>query len=324
MGECVEMKKNICFSIPCYNEEENVEPLVSEIIKIFQQPQLQKYNCSIEFIDNHSTDHTRQKLRNLCEKYPENVKVIFNARNFGGVSNYYGLLQTRGECSIVLPCDFQVPLAIIPELISKWEAGAKIVCAVKESSNENHAMWGIRKLYYKLVKQFSNVEQIEHFTGSGLYDKSFITWLNALADPMPSLRGLVVEYGCGIEKIYYKEQKRRTGKSKQTFLSLFNVAIKNLVTYSQLLPHMATFVGFALSIFSVIVGVIYLILKLLYWNEFSGGIAPILFGVFFLGGIQLAFLGIIGEYLMLINQRLLNRPLVIEEERLNYSKNEEE
>lgn len=318
------MKKTICFSIPCYNEEENVEPLVEEILKIFKRAELQKYKCSIEFIDNHSTDNTRYKLRMLCDKYSENVKVIFNARNFGGVSNYYGLLQTKGDCSIVLPCDFQVPLSIIPDMINRWENGARIVCAVKRSSNENQAMWGVRKFYYKLVKQFSEVEQIEHFTGAGLYDKRFVSWLNTLEDPLPSLRGLVVEYGCRIEKLYYEEQKRRTGKSKQTFLSLFNVAIKNLITYSQLLPHMATFVGFAFSIFSVLIGVIYFVLKLLYWNDFSGGIAPILFGVFFLGGIQLAFLGIIGEYLMLINQRLLKRPLVIEEERLNFSENEEE
>lgn len=310
--------KKICFSIPCYNEVENVVPMVEEILKIFSREDLKIYTPSIEFIDNKSNDGTRAKLRELCAKYPNNVKAILNARNFGGVSNYYGILQTKGDCTIVLPCDFQIPLEIIPDLIKKWENGAKVVCAVKKNSKENKAMWQVRNVYYWLIKKFSVLPQIEHFTGAGLYDKSFVEWLNSLDDPLPSLRGMVVEYGCNIESVQYLEEKRRSGRSKHTFISLFDVAIKNMISYTQLLPHLATFLGLILSIFSVIIGIVYLILKLIYWETFSIGVAPILFGVFFIGGIQLAFLGLFGEYLMIINQRLLKRPLVIEEERINF------
>ena len=315
--------KKICFSIPCYNEAENIIPLTEELISLFQQNELKKYELSIEYIDNKSTDGTREKLYFLCEKYPQYVKAILNARNFGGVSNYYGILQTQGDCTIVIPCDFQVPLSIIPNLIHEWEVGAKVVCAVKEKSKENPIMWSIRKLYYRLVRNFSSIQQIDHFTGAGLYDRDFIEWLRKLNDPIPSLRGMVVEYGYNIAKVTYIEQRRKSGKSKQTFLSLFNVATKNMITYTQLLPHLATFIGLFLSVISVIIGVIYFILKLIFWNEFSSGIVPILIGVFLIGGIQLAFLGFFGEYLMLINQRLLNRPLVIEEKRLNFSKGNE-
>ena len=313
------MSKIISFSIPCYNESENIIPLTEELIHMFSVGKLKDYCCSIEFIDNKSTDGTREKLKYLCDKYPQHVKAIFNARNFGGVSNFYGLLQTKGDCTIVIPCDFQVPLSIIPELISKWNAGAKIVCAVKKKSKENFFMWQIRKIYYSLIKKFSSIQQIEHFTGAGLYDRSFIQWLRILNDPLPSLRGMVVEYGCKIEQVTYTEEKRKSGKSKHNFISLFDVAIKNVISYTHLLPHLATFLGMTLSVLSVIVGIFYLILKLIYWNDFSSGIAPSLFGIFFIGGIQLAFLGFFGEYLMVINQRLLNRPLVIEEERLNFN-----
>lgn len=313
------MNKIISFSIPCYNENENIIPLTEELIRMFSVGELKNYCCSIEFIDNKSTDGTRKKLKYLCNKYPQYVKAIFNARNFGGVSNFYGLLQTKGDCTIVIPCDFQVPLSIIPKLISKWNDGAKIVCAVKQKSKENFFMWQIRKIYYSLIKKFSSIQQIEHFTGAGLYDQSFVKWLKMLNDPLPSLRGMVVEYGCKIEKITYIEEKRKCGKSKHNFVSLFDVAIKNVISYTHLLPHLATFLGMTLSALSVIVGIVYLILKLIYWNDFSSGIAPILFGVFFIGGIQLAFLGFFGEYLMVINRRLLNRPLVIEEERLNFN-----
>lgn len=312
------MIKKISFSIPCYNEVENVIPLAEAILNLFSEESLKKYKCSIEFIDNKSTDGTRKNLEYLCKKYPDHVKAIFNARNFGGVSNYYGILQTKGDCTIVLPCDFQVPLDIIPNLIQKWEAGGKVVCAVKKKSKENYFMWRIRHFYYWIIQKFSSVKQIEHFTGAGLYDHSFIEWLNKLQDPLPSLRGMVVEYGYNIEKITYCEEKRKTGKSKNNLGTLFNVAIKNMISYTNLLPHLATLIGLILSIFSVIVGIIYFVLKLIYWNDFVSGVAPILFGVFFIGGIQLAFLGLFGEYLMVINQRLLNRPLVIEEKRLNF------
>ena len=318
------MKKKVCFSIPCYNELHNVVPIAEKIIELFSTDKLKDYVYSIEFIDNKSTDGTREKLRYLCNKYPDNIKAIFNVRNFGGVSNFYGLLQTKGDCTIILPCDFQVPLEIIPELLNQWELGAKVVCAIKANSKENRIMWNMRNLYYWLIKKFSSSQQIDHFTGAGLYDHSFIEWLNLLQDPLPSLRGMVAEYGYNIKKVYYVENKRKNGKSKNTFISLFDIAIHNIISYTHLLPYLATFLGLLLLVISIIFGFVYLILKLIYWNNFSCSIAPILFGIFFIGGIQLAFLGLFGEYLRVINQRLLKRSLVIEEERINFDTNMEE
>lgn len=316
------LKKTICLSIPCYNEEENIEKMAHEIDNIFKVI-LNKYNYSLEFIDNNSTDHTREKILQVCMDNPKHIKAIFNARNFGGVSSFYGLLQTDGDCSIVLPCDFQIPLEIIPKLVQAWENGSKIVCAVKTNTKTNKIMWLFRSFYYKLIKKFSEVDQIPHFTGSGLYDSSFVKVLRDLRDPLPSLRGMVAELGFQISTITYIEQRRESGKSKHNFNSLFNVAVKNMITYTKILPRLATYLGLITSMISLLIGFCYLILKFLYWNEISFGTAPLIFGVFFLGGIQLCFLGFIGEYLMAINSRLLNRPLVIEEKRINFENKEE-
>lgn len=308
----------MCLSIPCYNEEDNISAMIERVQEIFIK-ELATYDYSIEFIDNKSTDKTREIILKACETDRDHVKAIFNVRNFGGVSSFYGLLQTEGDCSIILPCDFQIPLDIIPELVSGWENGAKIVCAVKSGTRVGKLMWIVRSLYYKLIKSFSEIDQIQHFTGSGLYDCSFVKVLKDIKDPLPSLRGMVAELGFEVGIVNYTEQKRRTGKSKQNFNTLFNVAIRNMITYTKLLPRLATFLGIIISFISVLIGFIYFIFKLLYWNEISFGTAPLIFGVYFLGGVQLCFLGFIGEYLMAMNSRLLNRPLVIEEKRINFS-----
>lgn len=308
--------KKISILIPTFNEIENVEPLSIAIIE--EMEKLQHYNYEIIFIDNDSKDGTRDKLREMCVKNQQ-IKAIFNAKNFGqNNSPYYGLLQTTGDCAILMCADFQDPVDMIPKLVSEWESGYKIVSAIKTTSKENKMMRFLRTCYYKMIKKFSEVEQIEHFTGFGLYDASFIEVLRALEDPTPFLRGIVAELGFKRKEIPYEQQRRKAGKSKNNLYSLYDIAMLSFTSYTKVGLRLATFLGFIIAFFSIVIALIYFVLKLLYWDTFIMGTAPILIGMFFLGAIQLIFLGLIGEYIISINQRTMRRPLVIEEERINF------
>jgi len=309
--------KKVSILIPTYNEEENVVPLSQEIIELFDN-QLKKYTYEIIFIDNHSKDNTKAKLINLCNNN-KNIKAIFNAKNFGQFNSpYYGLCQTTGDCTVFMCADFQEPPSMIPKFIEEWENGNKIVCSIKTTSKENKFMYFLRTCYYKAIKKMSEVEQIEHFTGFGLYDKSFIDVLRNLHDSSPFLRGIVAELGFERKDIPYEQQKRRAGKTKNNFYLLFDAAMLSFTSYTKIGLRLATIAGFLLSGLSIIVALIYFALKLIYWDEFPMGMAPILIGVFFFGSVQLFFIGLVGEYIMNINTRMMNRPLVIEENRLNF------
>ena len=309
--------KKISVLIPCFNEQENVVPMSNEIVKLFET-QLTQYEYELIFIDNDSTDNTRPLLREICKKN-HNIKAIFNTKNFGQFNSpYYGMQQTTGDCTITMVCDFQDPIELIPQYIKAWEEGYKIVIGIKTRSKENKIMYGLRTLYYKIIKKFSNVDQIEHFTGSGLYDKSFINVLKSLNDPTPFMRGIVAELGYKRKEISYEQPLRRAGKSKNNFLTLYDAAMLSVTSYTKAGLRLCTFLGMFCGMVSIIVAIIYLILKLMYWDRFSAGMAPVLIGMFILGSIQLFFIGFLGEYISSINQRLMNRPLVIEEERINF------
>lgn len=308
--------KKISILIPTYNEIENVELLSEAIIKQFEL--IPQYDYDITFIDNDSVDGTREKLRELCLKN-HRIKAILNAKNFGqNNSPYYGIIQTNGDCTILMCADFQDPVELIPVLIAEWEKGYKIVSAIKKTSKENKVIRFFRTCYYKMIKIFSDVEQIEHFTGFGLYDESFVEVLKNLNDPTPFLRGIVAELGFKRKEIYYEQQLRRAGKSKNNFFSLYDIAMLSFTSYTKIGLRLATFVGLGVAVISFIIGIVYLIYKLMYWDTFSAGITPMIIGMFFLGATQLIFLGIIGEYILSINRRIMNRPLVIEEERINF------
>lgn len=308
--------KKVSLLIPTYNEIENVEPLSCAIIGEFDK--LPQYDYEIIFIDNHSKDGTREKLRKMCGANKK-IKAILNAKNFGqNNSPYYGLQQTTGDCAIMMCADFQDPVEMIPKLLAEWEKGYKIVSAIKTSSRENKLVRFFRTCYYKLIKKFSEVEQIEHFTGFGLYDKSFIQVMRDLKDPTPFLRGIVAELGFQRKEIPYEQQRRRAGKTKNNFYSLYDIAMLSFTSYTKVGLRLATFIGFFIAVFSVVVALVYFVLKIIYWDTFVMGTAPILIGMFFLGAVQLLFLGLIGEYILSINQRVMNRPLVIEEERINF------
>lgn len=316
MGMNNEQKK-ISILIPCYNEEENIIPISKAVLAEFRT-QLPQYDYEIVFIDNDSQDSTREKLRELC-RGNKKIKAIFNAKNFGQFNSpYYGLLQTTGDCVILMCADFQDPIEMISRFVKEWEKGYKIVVGQKTTSKENKMMYFLRSCYYKVIKRFSDVEQIEHFTGFGLYDREFIEVLRNLKDPTPFLRGLVAELGFKMTSVSYEQQRRRAGKTSNNFMRLYDAAMLSVTSYTKIGLRMATFVGFTIAVISVMIALVYLVLKLMFWNSFMAGTAPILIGMFFLGAVQLIFLGIMGEYILSINQRVMNRPLVIEEERINF------
>ena len=309
--------KKISITIPCYNEEENVYPLHDALVEMFERD-LPNYEYELLYIDNCSSDRTRELLKELG-KQDKHVKAILNAKNFGQFNSpYYGIINTDGDCTIPVCADFQDPIDVIPRLVAEWEKGYKIVCAVKSSSKESKIMYFLRTCYYKLIKKMSSVEQIEHFTGFGLYDKSFVQVMRDLKDPIPFLRGVVGELGFKRTEIEYTQAQRRAGKTHNNFFTLYDAAMLSFTSYTKLGLRLATFVGGFFGLVSIIVGIVYLVLKLVYWNRFTAGMVPLILLVSILGSLQLIFIGLMGEYILSMNQRLMNRPLVVEEERLNF------
>lgn len=309
------MAKKISICIPCYNEEANVQLMVERLKELFENS-LASYDCSIMFIDNHSTDSTREIIREEVVK--GGVRAIFNAKNFPMTSGYYGLLNAGGDCTISIPADFQVPLEIIPELVKEWEDGAAIVCAVKESSEGSRLMWGVRQRFYHLYEGLANGEIISNFTGAGLYDKKFLDILREMNDPVPSLMAMVMSHGWNIRKVYYKEEKRKTGKSKNNLLSLLSIAILRITNTSIVIPRLSMIIGVLISLISFIGAIVYIIISLVFRTGFIAGIIPILCSIFFVGSILMIFIGLIGEYIIKINTRVTRAPLVVEEERLGF------
>ena len=309
--------KKISILIPCYNEEENVGPISQAVVETMTR-ELPEYDYELVFIDNDSTDQTRPILRELCRQNPR-IKAIFNAKNFGQFNSpYYGLLQVTGDCVISMVADFQDPVELIPQYVREWEKGYKIVIGIKTGSKENPVMYWLRSCYYKMIKKLSDVEQIEHFTGSGLYDREFIEVLRRLDDPTPFLRGIVAELGYKRKEIPYVQPQRRAGKTHNNFYGLYDAAMLSITSYTKVGLRLATIFGSICAGISIAVAFVYLILKLLHWNDFPAGMAPVLIGMCFLGSVQIFFIGLVGEYILSINARVMKRPLVVEEERLNF------
>ena len=309
--------KKISVLVPTYNEEANVTLLAKEIVRIFKE-ELSQYDFELVFIDNHSKDRTRELLRNLCAEN-EKIKAVFNAGNFGQFNSpYYGLLQTSGDCTILMCADFQEPPDMIVSFVREWEKGYKIVIGIKKKSKENPLLYFLRTCYYRMIKKLSHIEQIEHFTGFGLYDKSFIHILRGLKDPLPFLRGIVAEIGYERQEIMYEQQRRRAGKTSNNWYSLYDAAMLSFTSYTKIGLRLATFMGFLCSGVSILIALVYLTLKLINWEQFAAGNVPILLCVCVFGSVQMFFTGLLGEYILSMNARIMNRPLVIEEERINF------
>ena len=314
-------RKLVSIMVPCYNEEENVVPIAQAIVA--QMEALPQYDYELLFIDNCSTDGTRALIRGLCRENPR-IRAIFNVKNFGQFNSpYYGLCQTSGDCTISICADFQDPVEMIPEFLSYWEEGYQIVCGVKTHSMENKLMYKLRGVYYKLIRKFSDVDQIEQFTGFGLYDKSFIQVLRDLDDPTPFIRGIMAELGGKRKEVPYTQPNRRAGKTHNNWYTLYDAAMLSITSYTKAGMRIAVFAGAILSVICIIIGIVYLIMKLLYWDRFDAGQAPLIIVTSLMCSILLAFMGFLGEYIAAINQRMMHRPLVVEEERLNFPAKED-
>jgi polyisoprenyl-phosphate glycosyltransferase len=308
--------KLISIVTPCYNEEDNVEETYRRIKELFAS--LGKYRYEHIFIDNASTDRTQAILRRLAAA-DKNVKVILNSRNFGHIrSPYHALLQARGDAVIPIVADLQEPLELLAVFLEKWEAGHKIVMGVKKRSQESALMFAIRRAYYALVKRLSEIQLTNNFYGFGLYDRSVIDILRKLDDPYPYFRGLIADIGFEPVKIEYTQLRRERGITKNNFYTLYDIGMLGIISHSKVPLRLATMAGFLMAGGSLFVSLCYLCYKLLFWNEFKVGIAPLVIGIFFFSAVQLFFIGVLGEYIGVIHTQVLKRPLVIEKERINF------
>lgn len=311
------MKKKISIVTPCYNEEPNVEELYLQVRAQFDKLS-HMYDYEHIFIDNASTDNTVAELKKLAAK-DKNVKIIVNAMNFGHIrSPFYGLCQATGDAALLMVADLQDPPELIPQFLEQWESGHRVVIGIKNKSKENPIMYGLRTMFYKMIKKISETRQIENFTGFGLYDKTFIQLLRSIDDPYPYMRGLVAEYGGELGEVYYTQPKRLHGKTHNNFYTLYDMAMLGFVNHSKVPLRMASFIGFLCSAVSLLVAFVYFLYKLFYWDSFQVGQAPLVIGMFFFASIQLFFLGIVGEYVGSILTQVRRRPLVIEKERINF------
>jgi dolichol-phosphate mannosyltransferase len=312
------MSDKILLSIvtPCYNEQDNVDELYMRV-KAAIAP-LDKYKFEIIFIDNASKDDTVVKLKRLAAVDPM-VKIIVNTRNFGHIrSPYHGILQSSGAATIYLASDLQDPPELIPEMIQYWEEGFKLVMATKPVSKSNAFIHGLRKAYYRVLDGMSDITLTKDATGFGLYDREVLDHLRKIEDPYPFLRGLICELGYETKVIPFEQPRRMRGISKNNFYSLYDIAMLGVVSHSKVPIRIAAFLGFFMGAISVLVAFVFLILKLIFWNDFPLGIAPVVIGLFLLFGMQLFFIGIIGEYIASIHTYIQKRPVVVEKERINF------
>lgn len=310
--------KHISVMTPCYNEEGNIRNIYNAVKEQFDK--MPQYTYEHIFIDNYSTDNSRKILRELAAE-DSNVKVILNARNFGpNRSGSYGMLQGTGDALICIVCDLQDPPEMIPTFLQKWEEGYKVVLGQKTKSKENPLMFQVRKLYYKIMEKLSETEHLTNVTGYGLFDKEVLDMIKWMDDPDPYIRGLVTQLGYKWCLVEYTQQERTSGKSSYNFNRYFDFAITGLTHVSKKPLRIVTLVGLIMAAISFVIAFIYLVFKLVHWYEFDMGTAPILIGVFLLGSVQLACLGVIGEYIGAILTKVTKRPMVVEEERINFDK----
>ncbi|HWB83418.1 MAG TPA: glycosyltransferase family 2 protein [Bryobacteraceae bacterium] len=300
----------------CYNEAENVEEVYRRVRAVITS--LGKYRYEHIFIDNASTDGTVAILKRIAAEDP-NVKIIVNARNFGHLrSPMHALHQARGDAVISIVADLQDPPEMIADMVSEWEAGYSMVLGIKRTSEENRLMFWVRKRYYRLVNRLSAIETFENFTGFGLYDRRVMDLVKSFQDPYPYFRGMIAEIGLPHKKLYYDQPVRKRGITKNNFYTLYDLGMLGIVNHSKVPLRLTTFAGFGGALISFLLGAAYLLYKLLFWNNFSVGMAPVIIGLFFLGSIQLVFMGIVGEYVGAIHTQVQRRPFAIELERMNF------
>lgn len=308
--------KKISILTPCFNESANVEELCQRIKNVMNT--ISQYEYEHIFIDNASTDETVFKIKNEIKK-DKRIKLIVNARNYGHIrSPYHGLMQTNSDATILITSDLQDPPEIIPDLIKKWESGKFTVLTVKRETKDGKVMKFFRKSYYRILAKISEVNIIQNATGSGLFDRRVIEIFKQLNNPYPYIRGLVCEIGLPIDFVYYDQPRRKNGITKNNFLTLYDMAMNGITSHSRIPLRLISLVGFSLSFMSFLIALSYLVYKILFWDSFTIGIGPVIIGLFFISGIQLIFLGIIGEYISATHIQVRKLPSVIELERINF------
>lgn len=309
-------RKLISVVTPCFNEEGNVEELHRRIAAQFDT--LPGYDFEHIYIDNASTDGTATAIRRLAGA-DFRVKAIFNTRNFGHIrSPIHAILQAKGDAVVSMASDLQDPPELIPNFIRQWEAGFKVVAGVKPRSKETPLMFTLRKLYYATIGRIADVRLIPNFTGFGLYDREVVELVRRIDDPYPYFRGMIADLGFAHAEVPFEQPLRRRGVTKNNFYSLYDIAMLGITGHSKIPIRLATMTGFVLSAASLLVAIAYLVYKLLYWNQFPLGVAPVLIGFFFFASVQLFFIGILGEYIANIHTQVQKRPLVVERERINF------
>lgn len=315
-GQIAKMKK-ISVTIPCYADEKCVPVMYERLTNVFHE-HLPQYDYEIIFVDDYSPDKTRDVIREYCTR-DKHVKGVFNARNFGYTRNVFATLQYgTGDATFLLFSDLQDPPEVLPKMVAEWENGHKVVVGQKINSKESKILFFLRTVYYNVLGKLSDTRQIQHFDGFGLYDMAFIDVMRQIDDPYPYFKGLVSEYGMNIKVLQYEQDASLRGKSGQSFWKVYDAAMVGITSYTKILMRIATFVGAALGIVSAVLAAFVLISKLLNWNAYPYGTASILIGVFFIGAVQLFFLGILGEYILSINTRTMKRPLVVVGEKINF------
>lgn len=308
--------KTITIVVPTYNEEANVTSVYTRVRSLFES-RLSGYLMELLFIDNGSTDNTRDLIADIAGK-DGRVQAIFNSANFGfNRSTFYGVSQAEGDCAVLMYADMQDPPEVIPQMVEKWEQGCQIVVGIKNGCDENFFIRNCRKSYYHLLSKISDTDHIEQYDGFGLYDRVFIEQIRKLSDPIPYLRGIVAEFGYKRGEVKYDQQKRERGKSSFNFMKLYDVAMLGITSSSKAVMRMASFIGVGLGIICIVIAVVTFVIKLLNWNYFSAGTAAVLVGIFFVGAVQIFFLGFLGEYVLNINIRSMHHPVVVEARRIN-------
>jgi len=308
--------KTISVTTQCYNERDNIEEVYTRVRGVMAA--LGNYRYEHIFIDNCSTDGTIEAIKRIAAA-DSNVKLIVNARNFGHIrSPLHALYQTTGDAVVGIMANLKDPPELIPELIAQWEGGFPIVLAIKRTSQENAIMFWLRKRYYRLISRLSSIETYENFTGFGLYDRRVVDIIKSFADPCPYFRGLIAEIGLPHAQVLYDQPARKRGKSKNNFYTLYDLAMLGITNLSRVPLRLVTFGGFVSAAICILVAAAYLVYKLLYWNRFSAGMAPLVIGIFFFSSVQLISVGILGEYIGSIQTQVQRRPLVVERERVNF------
>ena len=311
--------KKISIVTACYNEQENVIELINRVKKVMK-PHLSRYNYEHIFIDNASDDKTVDLIKAEAAS-DRKIKIIVNSRNFGHIrSPTYALLQAEGDAVISLAADLQDPPEMITNFLEKWEDGNDIVMAVKITTDETGLMPLVRIAYYKVLQKLAEVRVVQNFTGFGLFDKKVISALRQINDPYPFFRGLLAEVGYKVYELPYHQPNRSRGVTKNNFYSLYDMGVLGIISNSKVPLRLAILIGALSAVLSFLIGVIYLGLKVIYWNEMIIGIAPLVILISFMLSIILLFLGLIGEYIGAIYTQVLNRPLVFEKERINFEK----